>query len=92
MNRKVFAILVILLCCLASYLFAQTPVKRDSTGNYSSLTIASIKGSSEKDTGKTFTDSKGVKYPVFESTNGKLFYYKTAKSSGNVYKVYLKVQ
>jgi uncharacterized protein YxeA len=67
---------------------AQTKAVKDATGNY----IASHKAdtASNKPTGKTFTDSKGKVYPVYESVNHKLYYMRTSKS-GNVYKAYIKV-
>lgn len=43
-----------------------------------------------KQTGKTYTDSKGVVYPVFESAGGKLYVIRTSKN-GNQYKFYLKL-
>jgi hypothetical protein len=63
--------------------------KVDATGNYVSVT-ASKKSETAKETGKTFTDAKGIKYPVMESKNGKLYYIRTSKS-GSEYKVYLKL-
>lgn len=67
---------------------AQTKAVKDANGNY----VASHKTDTtgNKATGKTFTDSKGKSYPVYESVNGKLFYYRTSKA-GNVYKAYIKV-
>lgn len=41
-----------------------------------------------KETGKFFTDSKGNKYPVCKTSNGKYYYTKTSKT-GNPYRVYL---
>lgn len=72
----------------ALYAGAQKPVKVDSQGNYTSVYTKSVNKVADKTNGKFFIDSKGVKYPVYVSVNGKLYYLKTAKS-GNVYKVYL---
>lgn len=70
----------------------QTTVKTDSQGNYTSVSVSGQKtGSKSVLTGKYFTDSKGVKYPVYKSVNGKLFYIRTSKS-GNKYNVYLTVK
>jgi hypothetical protein len=69
---------------------AQTVVKTDSKGNYVDVKVDTVKTPSFKATGKTFTDSKGVVYPVYVSKNGNLFYIKTAKTSGKKYNVYLK--
>ena len=69
---------------------AQTKVKVDASGNYTALTTSKT-GSKATATGKFFTDSKGVKYPVFKSVNGKMFYRKVSKS-GNTYNVYITVE
>ena len=60
--------------------------KVDAKGNY--ISIAKVREPA-KNSGKTFTDSKGNVYPVFESAKGKLFYTRVSKS-GNEYNVYLK--
>lgn len=84
--KRLFIITAILLGSFAVS-SAQT-VKKDSTGNYITLKKEAV----EKNTGKTFTDSKGNVYPVFESENGKLYIKRTAKTSGKEYKSYIKVQ
>lgn len=68
---------------------AQT-VKQDANGNFIAVKTEATKEPA-KNTGKTFTDTKGNVYPVFESKNGKLFYTRTSKA-GNEYKIYIKVQ
>ena len=83
--KKLFFVLIFILSILA--VNAQKKVALDSLGNYVSVSTGGT-ASKDKATGKFFTDTKGVKYPVRESVNGKLYYLKTAKS-GNVYKVYL---
>lgn len=65
---------------------AQTTVKQDASGNYVSVSSTA----ENKDTGKTFTDSKGVSFKVFESAKGKL-YIKRVSKKGIEYKQYLKV-
>lgn len=87
--KNLLFIALLLFVTLAA--IGQKPVVVDKSGNYVAV---SVKDSSatNKLTGKFFTDTKGVKYPVYESVNGKLFYYKTAKTSGNIYKVYIKVK
>ena len=88
----------IILVCLAYFLCvsaivsnAQTSVKTDSTGNYIAISVKGQKtGSKSVATDKYFTDSKGVKYPVYKSVNGKLFYTRVSKS-GNKYNVYLTI-
>lgn len=67
---------------------AQTKAVKDANGNYVASHKADTTGN--KATGKTFTDSKGKSYPVYESVNGKLFYYRTSKAA-NVYKAYIKI-
>lgn len=67
---------------------AQTKVVKDANGNYVALSHKAD-STRNKATGKTFTDSKGKTYPVYESVNGKLFYYRTSRN-GNVYKAYIK--
>lgn len=37
----------------------------------------------------TYTDNKGVKYPVYLSSAGKAFIYKVSKKTGKKYKQYL---
>jgi hypothetical protein len=41
-------------------------------------------------TGQTYTDTKGKTYPVYKSSNNKLFIVRTSKKTGNRYKYYLK--
>ena len=83
--------IIILAAILISFngLFAQNAVKTKD-GNYIALKATGTTKDSNKQTGKTFTDTKGVKYPVMESAKGKLFYVKTSKT-GNEYKVYIKL-
>lgn len=37
----------------------------------------------------TYTDSKGNTYPVYQSSTGKFFVWKTSKKTGKEYKYYL---
>lgn len=67
---------------------AQTIV-RDSKGNYSAVIKPKI-AKEAKNTGNTYTDTKGNVYPVYESEKGKLFYTRISKN-GNSYNVYLKL-
>lgn len=62
--------------------------KVDATGNYTAV-LKAVEADSAKNTGKTFTDNKGVKFDVKISPKGKMFYVRTSKA-GNSYKVYLK--
>lgn len=62
-------------------------VKQDTKGNF----YAVKKTESEaKATGKTFTDAKGIIYPVYISARGKYYVIKTSKT-GNKYNYYLKI-
>ena len=82
--KKVFFLLsAAFVLSLAGY--AQNS-KVDASGNY--VSIAKVREPA-KNSGKTFTDSKGNVYPVFESAKGKLFYTRVSKA-GNEYNVYLK--
>lgn len=86
---KKLSLIAVVLIAITFSVSAQTKVKQDATGNYVAATVTKkATGSKATETGKFFTDSKGNKYPVFKSVNGKLFYKKTSKS-GNVYNVYL---
>lgn len=64
-------------------------VTKDKSGNYIAVKSAAS-DEKAKDTGKTYTDTKGNVYPVYVSKNGKLFVIRTSKT-GNQYKQYLKV-
>lgn len=60
-------------------------------GNYVALTSTKTLFT-DTITGKTYTDTKGVVYPVYKSKNEKLYVWKTSKKSGNMYKFYLKFE
>lgn len=87
--KKLYILFIIWAIIVGSALIAgaQTTVKTDAQGNYTSVSVAKT---TDKETGKFFIDSKGVKYPVRMSINGKLYYVRTAKTSGKEYRVYLK--
>lgn len=82
------AIIVILFTMLSFTLSSQ--IKVDNKGNYVQETTVSGKRDTVN-TGKTFTDSKGIVYPVFKSSTGKLYVGKVSKS-GNYYRYYLKIE
>lgn len=85
--KKLFIISALFLASIGVQ--AQT-VKKDASGNYYQVKAdSSVRVSTAKPTGKTFTDLKGNKFPIMISKNGKLFYIKTSKA-GNKYNVYLK--
>lgn len=81
---KTFITLLLLFICLN--VVGQKNVTVDKNGNY--ISTSTKKTTTNKPTGKYFIDSNKVKYPVYVSSNGKLFYYKISKK-GNTYKVYL---
>jgi hypothetical protein len=78
---------------IASFIDAKgQTVQRDANGNFRQISAPKeAKTETAKNTGKTFTDTKGNVYPVMISKNGKLFYVRTSKS-GNDYKVYIKIE
>ena len=41
-------------------------------------------------TGQTYTDANGIKYPVYKSSNNKLFIVRISKKTGKKYRYYLK--
>jgi len=86
--KNLIALIVIGLLILSFPANAQN-AKVDATGNYTAINYAKD-STTGKPTGKTFTDAKGIKYPVLISTNGKLYYMRTSKA-GKVYKAYIKV-
>lgn len=83
MKRLITIAALLLLVVAAS---AQTKVIKDVTGNF---TVA--KGAKSTDDKKVgvFTNPKGEMFDVFESVNGKLYYWRTSRN-GNVYRCYLK--
>ena len=81
--KKIMLLVVVLL--LASTTTLSAKVIKDAKGNY---TFSFAKKDSV-DSGKTFTDSKGVVSKVWISLNGKLYTWRVSKSGRN-YKMYLK--
>lgn len=69
----------------------QANVTQDKNGNYTQISKKDTTGkTSAKQTGKLFTDAKGVQFPVMESKNGKLFVIKASAKTGKNYNYYLK--
>lgn len=64
-------------------------VKQTKDGNYIAVKSEARK-TEAKNTGKTYTDTKGIVYPVMISKNGKLFIIRTSKT-GRTYNQYLKL-
>lgn len=84
-------LIILILIAISNIGYSQT-IKEDSSGNY---VLADKKPNIKKSeailTEKTFTDSKGVKYPVYISKTNKLFVIKTSQKTGKLYNYYLKV-
>lgn len=83
------------LIIITSFLLSITTIKaqnatQDAKGNYIAIKTANTATDSTKATGKTFTDTRGIVFPVMVSAKGKLFYMRTSKS-GTQYKAYIKV-
>ncbi len=84
--KRVFLILSLTIAGLACH--AQN-AKQDASGNY--VAVSKAKDTTYTPTGKTYTDSKGVVYPVLITATGKVFVMRTSKKTGKTYKQYLKV-
>jgi len=84
MKRLFSAIAVLLL--LSFSISAQTIVK-DAQGNYTAVKKDSTKAP-DTNTGKTFTDTKGNKWPVYQTNKGRVYALRTSKN-GTTYKQYL---
>ena len=84
--KKITLMVLIAICTLKSN--AQN-AKLDATGNYVAVTKAK-ETEEAKPMGKTFTDAKGVVYPIFLTKIGKLFIKRISKA-GKEYNQYLKL-
>lgn len=84
--KKLTLMFVIAICSLTSY---SQNAKLDATGNY--VAIVKAKETEEaKPMGKTFTDAKGIVYPIYLTKSNKLFIKRTSKT-GKEYNQYLKL-
>lgn len=95
MTKKfiIICLLVIgILCLLSPMVHAQNATK-DKDGNFTALKLkgTEITVANQK-TGQTYTDTKGIKYDVYKSINGLLYYMKQSKRTANFYKVYIKTE
>jgi hypothetical protein len=78
--------LVIALCSLSAS--AQTIVK-DARGNYTAVKASKDSAkTADIATGKTFTDTKGNIWPVYQTKSGRVYALRTSKNGIN-YKQYL---
>ncbi len=82
------AIILFAILFMATATQAQN-AKVDATGNYVALTKENAEPG--KETGRTFTDREGVKFPVLETKAGKLYYIRVSKKTQKEYKAYLKL-
>ena len=95
MKTLVSMLMLLLMAVVAT---AQTPAKVekevvancsiDPGGNYIAVShaVAEIEPTETK---QTYTDNKGVVYPVWLNPKGKPFVYKVSRNTGNKYKFYL---
>lgn len=81
---------IIVLISLMLSLTLSSQVKVDSKGNYIEVSKVNSGKRDTVDTGKTYTNTKGITFKVFKSSTGKLYVGKVSKS-GNYYRYYLKV-
>jgi len=80
-------ILTLALCLSMTGVLSAQTIKKDLSGNYIQVSKDSV--SKALKTGNTFTDSKGVVYPLYKGSKGGLFYNRVSKA-GKEYKVYIK--
>lgn len=74
------------LLALSFATLAQNTIKQPD-GNYQQV---QKKASDYKPEGAIYTDKDGVKYPVYRTSNNKLFILRKSKKSGKEYRYYLK--
>ena len=85
--RRIIILIAILLCSVT--MVAQTY----KVGKNNELVSVSSPSDSITNVKTKFTITKsGVKYPVWKSKRGKYFIVRTSKTTGNVYKQYLKIE
>lgn len=82
--RKLFLIAMLIIASVSAS-YAQNYTKDGKT--YKSE--KTIKQSSERETGFTWEDSKGIQYPIYMSKSGSCYIKKISKKTGNEYKQYL---
>lgn len=77
---KTLTLMVVLLLSISGY---SQNVTRDTQGNFVAMSTG-IK------TAKTYTDSKGVVYAVYQNLKGKFFVMKYSDKKKTFYRMYLK--
>ncbi len=89
MKKLILSLSFALLCGLSQ---AQTAVTRDSiTKNYYAVSTPKTK-EVDKLTGSNFVNSKGEKFPVWESAKGKLYYKRVSAKPQKEYKCYIQTE
>ena len=86
--KKTLIILTMLFAGINSQ--AQTKVKQDQKGNFIQVSNNVREKEKDKETGQTYTDTKGQEFKVYKSINDKLYILRISKS-GNEYRQYLKI-
>lgn len=86
MKQLILIVGLVLSSCL---IYAQN-VKIDKDGNYHAVQTKTQKAPAIN-TGRVYTDLKGVQYDVYQSSKGTLFINKISKKTGNTYRYTLKV-
>lgn len=81
---------VILFLSLLNGLFAQSLVKRNEKGQFEHISPARD-SVTYVPTKEIFVDSKGTKYTVYQTKNGKYFVMRTSKKTGKKYREYLRL-
>lgn len=92
MIHKIVFSLALLFAFAVSPIVAQTATK-DAAGNYTQVKVAPTLESLESNatkTAATLTTQDGQKLPVYLSKNGKPFTIRKSKTSGNLYRSYIK--
>ncbi len=79
--------LILMALLFLSFSATAQNIKRDNNGNFYSI---SKPKKPDVKTNFIFTDSKGVKYPVYQNDKGTYFVIRTSKKTGKTYKVSLK--
>lgn len=82
--RKLFLIAMLIIASVSAS-YAQSYTKNGKT--YKSE--KTVKQSSERETGFTWEDSKGIQYPIYMGPSGSCYIKKVSKKSGKEYKQYL---
>lgn len=84
----VFALLLIFLSATIQECRAQSVVRKGNTF-YQQSSSSKIEKDSAVFTGYHYFDTKGVRYPIYMSSKGKCFIWRTSSKTGKPYKQYL---